>query len=231
MDKIVALLPMKAQSIRVPNKNFKELCNKPLFQWILDSLSNIDEINNIVINTDAKDILANFDLINKEKIIIKERPLELCGDLVSMNKIIKNDLEDFSADIYLMTHTTNPFLSSFTIKKAIKAFNNFTNEEKYDSLFSVNKVQTRFYSDTGSPINHDPSKLIRTQDLEPWFEENSCLYLFSKNSFLNTSARIGKKPFMYEIPRLESIDIDTSEDWELAEAISSYMKSKPKKNL
>lgn len=231
MTKIVALLPMKAQSIRVPNKNFKELSNKPLFEWILESLINIDQISNIVINTDAIDILKGFDLINNEKIIIKERKLELCGDLVSMNKIIENDLDDFSADIYLMTHTTNPFLSSNTIRESIKVFNKLISEEKYDSLFSVNKVQTRFYSKDSSPINHDPDKLVRTQDLEPWYEENSCLYLFSKDSFMNTNARIGKNPFMYETPKLESIDIDNSEDWELAEALGSFMKSKLKKTF
>ena len=231
MNKIVALLPMKAQSIRVPNKNFKELINKPLFEWILGSLTKIDEISNIVINTDAINILSNFNLTKNKKIIIKERPLELCGDLVSMNQIIKNDLDDFLADVYLMTHTTNPFLSSFTMSEAIKVFNNFNKKEKYDSLFSVNKIQTRFYNSNGSPINHDPNLLIRTQDLEPWYEENSCLYLFSKDSFSKTNARIGKKPLMYEIPKLESIDIDTSEDWELAEALGLFMKGKLKRTF
>ena len=89
-------------------------------------------------------------------------------------------------------------------------------EQGYDSLFSVNRHQTRFYRADGTPINHDPDNLIPTQDLEPWFEENSCFYLFSKGSFAATRARIGEKPILYETPKLEAIDIDEQEDWDMA---------------
>jgi CMP-N-acetylneuraminic acid synthetase len=89
-----------------------------------------------------------------------------------------------------------------------------------DSLFSVTRHQTRFYRADGAPINHDPDNLVRTQDLEPWFEENSCLYLFSQASFAATGARIGRHPILFEIPRGEAVDIDDAEDWALAEALA-----------
>ena len=93
----------------------------------------------------------------------------------------------------------------------------------YDSIFSVDKFQTRFYRADGNPVNHDPNNLIRTQDLDPFYAENSNLYIFSSESFASTKARIGKKPFLFETPRLESGDIDDQIDWLKAEAISQYL--------
>ena len=216
-NKIVALLPMKANSDRIKGKNFKSLAGKPLFFWILDTLLSIDIIDQIIINTDAKFFLQKHGLKECNRLVIYERASELCGDMVSMNKIISNDIEKFPSDIYLMTHTTNPLLSSETIKEAIGRFINGMND--YDSLFSVNKIQTRFYNEDVIPVNHDPNNLLRTQDLEPWFEENSCLYLFTEKSFVKTNARIGTKPMMYITPKLESIDIDEPEDWEIASGL------------
>ena len=119
-----------------------------------------------------------------------------------------------------MTHTTNPFLEKETIIEAIKSFCDAKEKNNSDSLFSVNKVQTRFYLKDGHPVNHDPNNLVPTQDLEPWFEENSNLYLFTKDSFIKTRARIGLNPMMIETKKVESIDIDTPEDWELASFVA-----------
>ena len=88
-------------------------------------------------------------------------------------------------------------------------------------------MQTRFYREDGSPVNHDPDNLIRTQDLEPWFEENSNLYIFSAESFAATGARIGKRPILFETPRLDSLEIDTQEDWDLAELVACSRRMVP----
>lgn len=218
--KIVALLPMKANSERVKGKNFRPLAGKPLFQWILDALLSVDDVSCVVINTDAKEILIENGLVESDRVIIRQRKPELCGDFVSMNIILADDIEAVEADAYLMTHTTNPLISSETIKRALKEYENGL--PTYDSLFSVNKIQTRFYRADMNPVNHNPDELVRTQDLEPWFEENSCLYMFSQESFSKTSARIGKAPQMFVTPPLESIDIDEPEDWAMAEAVAIY---------
>jgi len=219
-NRIVALLPMKANSVRVKGKNYKQLAGKPLFQWILDTLLSVYDIDKIVINTDARDTLKQHGLVESNKIIIRDRKPELCGDLISMNLILEDDMNNIDSNLYLMTHTTNPLLSSETISKAITSFEN--NKDEYDSLFMVNKIQTRFYKEDLTPVNHDPNNLIRTQDLEAWYEENSCMYLFSKNSFSKTGARIGEKPQIFLTPPLESIDIDETEDWIMAEALALY---------
>ena len=208
--RIVALLPMKANSQRVKGKNFRNFCGKPLFQWILDSLLAVDAIDEIIINTDAREILAENGLVDSQRITIRDRKADICGDDVSMNLIIQDDIENVQADIYLMTHTTNPLLSPETIKRAIAEFETAQSEGKADSLFTVTKVQTRFYREDGSAVNHDPENLIPTQNLEPWFEENSNLYIFTRGSFAKTQARIGAKPTMMVTPPFESSDIDLS---------------------
>jgi CMP-N-acetylneuraminic acid synthetase len=217
MARTVALLPMKAHSERVKGKNFRLLSGKPLFQWILDALLAVEEIDAVVINTDARDVLLANGLKESSRVLIRHRLPELCGDLVSMNRILEDDIRNTPADTYLMTHTTNPLISPGTIKRALEEYEN--REGGIDSLFSANKVQTRFYRKDASAVNHDPDNLIRTQDLEAWYEENSCLYIFSQKSFLATGARIGKKPMIFVTPALESIDIDEPDDWELAAAL------------
>jgi len=101
---------------------------------------------------------------------------------------------------------------------AIKKY--FDNLDTFDSLFSVNRLQTRLYYQDGRPVNHDPGKLIRTQDLNPLFEENSNFYIFSRKSFFEAGGRrIGLRPQMFEIDKLEAIDIDDERDFELAEIL------------
>ncbi len=216
------LLPMKAHSERVPGKNFRELAGKPLFRWILDTLLSIKDIDQIVINTDARSILYNHGLGESEKIKIRDRKSELCGDFVSMNAILADDISKVPAEIYVMTHTTNPLLTAQTIRQALSVYKSALQSGNADSLFSVTKFQTRFYRQNGLAVNHDPNTLIRTQDLEPWFEENSNLYIFSSASFRSARARISKHPVLFETPKLESVDIDDQVDWEIAEAIITH---------
>ncbi len=210
---------MKAHSARVKGKNFRNFAGRPLFRWILDTLLAVDEIERIVINTDAREILAANGLEESERITIRDRKPEICGDHVSMNLVLEDDIKSISSEAYLMTHTTNPLLGESTIRESLTAYQ-VCLATGHDSLFSVNRYQTRFYRENGSPVNHDPDNLVQTQDLEPWYEENSNLYIFSRSSFASTTARIGKKPKMFETPHLESADIDDATGWHLAEIIA-----------
>lgn len=218
--KIVALLPIKANSERVKGKNFRMLSGKPLFKWILDTLLSIKEIDQIVINTDARYLFDECGLEEDERLLLRDRKKEIQGDSVSMNLVLEDDINSINADVYLMTHATNPLLGAKTIRNAL---NRFFASNKNDSLFSVSRVQTRFYRDDMSPVNHDPDHLIPTQNLEPWYEENSCLYIFTAESFRKTKARIGEEPLMFVTPRLESVDIDEEDDWIVAEALTGML--------
>ena len=217
--RIVALLPMKANSQRVKNKNFRAMAGKPLFRHVLDTLLSIEMIDKIVINTDAIRVLENMGLPSNARVTLRERSHHLCGDTVSMNRVLADDVEAEPADIYIMTHTTNPLISAETICAATRKYLTATEANIADSLFTVNKIQTRFYTADGQAINHDPDNLVQTQDLTPWYEENSNLYIFSASSFSKTNARIGKRPLLYEMNKQEAVDIDEMADWEIAEAL------------
>tara|TARA_Y100000589_G_C27071003_1_gene595403 strand:+ start:332 stop:1015 length:684 start_codon:yes stop_codon:yes gene_type:complete len=214
MHNTVAILPFKRNSERVKGKNFKLFAGKELYKWTLDTLLDIKVINKIIINTDATDLIDNKYKTNS-RVIIRERSADLRGDFTSMNLIIGDDIEAVKSNTYIMTHTTNPLITTESVIKALSIYNNKLG--KIDSLFSVNKFQTRFYRINGEPVNHNPAQLIRTQDLEVWYEENSNLYIFSKESFIKNQSRIGDKPYLYETPVIESTDIDTSENWVQAE--------------
>ena len=219
---IVALVPMKANSQRVPGKNFRDFAGKPLYTWILDTLLSVDEIDKIIINTDAEFELATSGLKPSSRVILHPRPANLIGDDVSMNLILAHDIKNFPADTYIMTHTTNPFLSVRSIKEALTKYQKGI-KDQFDSLFTVDKVQMRFYRQDLSPVNHDPQKLIQTQDLESWYAENSNLYIFSGPSFASTGARIGSNPQMMVTPKVESVDIDTQDDWDMAEGLAKVL--------
>ncbi|HUF80144.1 MAG TPA: acylneuraminate cytidylyltransferase family protein [Burkholderiales bacterium] len=226
-QRVVALLPMKANSERVRGKNFRIFNGRPLFQWVLSALLETSEIDLVVINTDARRILADNGLTDGDRVAIRDRKPEICGDLVSMNLVLADDVANVPADTYLMTHTTNPLLTAGTIRAALARYLDGRARGIADSLFTANRFQTRFYRADGSAVNHDPGKLLRTQDLEPWFEENSNLYVFSRDSFTATGARIGRRPLMFEMRKTEAVDIDDQESWDMAEALARRLPQPP----
>ena len=218
MKKLKALLPMKATSERVPNKNMKNFSGAPLYHAIMKTLLSSKYVEKVVINTDSDVIAKDANEHFGEKIIIINRPVEIQGGDVSMNVIIDYDLNQLDGEHFLQTHSTNPLLSTETLDKAIKSY--FDGLEKHDSVFGVTKVQTRFYDKDAKPVNHNPEELLRTQDLDPLYEENSNFYIFSKNSFKNSGKkRIGLTPAIFEVNKLEAVDIDEPEDFILAELL------------
>lgn len=213
---VAALVPMKGHSERVPRKNLRLLHDRPLYHWIIRALQTAKNVTTIVVETDsdeiAEDVATNFGVRTLR------RPLELVGDEVPMNDLIAYHIEAVESDLYLQTHATNPLLSSATIDAALNQF--MMVRETNDSLFSVTGVQTRFYREDGSPVNHNPDQLLPTQQLPVLYEENSNLYIFTRESFKNNhNRRIGMRPYMFEIDKLEAVDIDNKNDFLLAEAL------------
>jgi len=220
---ITLLLPMKGNSERVPNKNLKLFNGKPLFHAVIDELIKSKYINKVIINTDSDLIAESAVNAYKDFVHIHKRPKNIQGDFVSMNKIIEYDLNNSDSDIYIQTHSTSPLLTIKSLDSAIEKMRSKTTD--FDSIFSVTKIQTRFYDKNGNPFNHDPKELLRTQDLEPLFEENSGFYIFTKDSFKNAdNKRIGLRPLMFEIDKIEAIDIDEPSDFIIAETLHKLLK-------
>ena len=117
---VIAIVPIKQHSERVPRKNFRDFNGKPLYYWILETLQDTPEVDEIIINTDAEQVIEAAT--DKFDVMISERPDELQGDFVSMNKIIRYEIERNDADIFIQTHCTNPLLQSPTISEALNEF-------------------------------------------------------------------------------------------------------------
>lgn len=213
MAKLIALVPMRHHSQRVPGKNYRELAGKPLYQHIIETLLAVPAVNEIIVDTDSDPVMDGLRE-NFPQIKIIDRPEHLRADDMPMNEILIHDTELYPADFYLQTHSTNPLLRAETISDAIQAFTN--NYPKLDSLFSVTRWQSRFYDRDGNAVNHNPRELIQTQDLQPMYEENSCIYIFTRENLLAKRHRISDNPLMFEIPRLEAVDIDEESDFRIA---------------
>jgi len=214
MPSIVALVPMRHHSQRVPGKNYRPLAGKPLFHHILETLLAVPEISQVVVDTDSKPVMDGLQE-NFPQVILIDRPENLRADDVPMNDILLHDTAQVPADFYLQTHSTNPLLRSETISRAIRKFLKAYPEK--DSLFSVTRWQTRLYDQDGVAINHDPAVLIQTQDLPPVYEENSCLYLFTRQNLLERHHRIGANPILFEIDPAEAWDIDDELDFAITD--------------
>jgi len=214
--KIAALVPMRHESDRVPGKNYRPFNGRPLYHYIVTTLLEVPLISEIMIDTDSSTIMEDARR-NFPAVRVIERPPHLRGGDVPMNNVLLHDVTQMDADWYVQSHSTNPLLRPETVTRAIETF--LSRRPKYDSLFSVTRVQTRFWDANGKAVNHNPDILLRTQDLPPLFEENSNLYIFNRSTIEARRNRIGSAPLLFEIDRLEAIDIDEEIDFTVAELL------------
>ena len=210
MTKIVALVPMRHHSQRVPGKNYRVIAGKPLFQHVIETLLAVPEITEVVVDTDSDSVMDGLRE-HFPQVQIINRPEHLRADDVPMNRILIHDTDQVPADFYLQTHSTNPLLKPETVSRAINLF--LAGYPNHDSLFSVTRLQTRLWDQLTRPINHNPAILLQTQDLPPVYEENSCLYLFTRQNLLTRRNRLGERPLMFEINADEAWDIDEELDF------------------
>ena len=221
MTNIVALVPMRHHSQRVPGKNYRPLAGKPLFHHIIISLLTCPEITQVVVDTDSPAITNGLQE-HFPQVTILERPERLRAVDIATNEVLIYDISQVQADFYLQTHSTNPLLRSETISKAVQTL--MSNYPVYDSLFSVTRIQTRLWDQSGRAINHDPAILLQTQDLPPVYEENSCLYIFKRQTLLARRNRLGERPMMFEIDPPEAWDIDEELDFQIVELLMTQGK-------
>lgn len=215
--KLVALMPMRHSSERVKGKNYRPFGDgRPLFQHMLDVLLAADGIDKVVIDTDSPVV---FEICQKDypQVVLIDRPAHLRDGTTPMNNVLLHDISQVDSEFYLQTHSTNPLVTAETLKRAVDTF--FTNYPIYDSLFSVTRVQTRLWDSLARAINHNPAILLRTQDLPPLYDENSCVYIFEKKNFVERQNRIGQRPFLFEMSPFEAQDIDEEINFQVAEAI------------
>lgn len=220
--RVVAIVPMRHDSERVRGKNYRPLGGRPLFHHIVETLRASPAVSSVAIDTDS-DVVRDSARAAFQDVEVLERPPHLRDGMIPMNEVLLYDVGRIEADVYLQTHSTNPLLRTATVTAAIERL---LGDPDSDSLFGVTRLQTRLWNADGTPLNHDRSVLVRTQDLPPVYEENSCIYLFSRESLERHGNRIGERPILFEIPRDEAWDIDEEVDFRVAEALYA-LRSEP----
>lgn len=218
---IVAFMPMRHSSERVPGKNYRDFNGRPLFHHALSTLLAVPQIETVVIDTDSPTIVEQC-AEHFPDVRCVDRPEHLLGGETPMTEVLRHDASLFPSDWYLQTHSTNPLLRPETVERAIRELE--ANLDRYDSLFSVTRLQTRLYDAEGHAVNHDPAVLLRTQDLPPIYEENSNLYVFTAGQIAQ-GRRMGDRPMMFEIDPLEAVDIDEEHDFVIAELLQQRVEA------
>ena len=216
--KTVAVVPMKLNNRRLPQKNTKPFTNgMPLCHYILATLLEVEGIDEVYVycsNEDIKEFIP-------EGVKYLKRSESLDQDTTKMNEVLKCFADDVDADVYVMTHTTAPFIKKESIKKGLDA----VKSGDYDSSFAAKKIQDFLWKD-GVPFNYELDNIPRTQDIDPLYEETSGFYIYKESVRREKGRRIGDNPFVVEVGEIESVDIDEPEDFVIADAIFNYMKDK-----
>jgi len=207
---------MRGGSERVPRKNLVDLAGRPLYAWILDTVLSLDGVIPVV-DTDADEIEEAVSASHPDVRVVR-RPHHLGVGTTPMNDVLANTLaREPDGETILQVHATNPFVSADSLSHAIRSVELEVNT---DSSFSVTRLQARLWTENLEPVNHDPSILLRTQDLEPLLIENSSFYVFDRGTCLKSGTRIGNEPAAIEISPVESIDIDNEGDLRFARVVA-----------
>lgn len=214
MERVVSFIPIKLNNQRLPGKNLMELEGKPLCNYIFETINKVDLIQ-------EKYVYCSDDKIEEyipNGLTFLKRDEYLDGYMVKGLEIIDRFVRDVDADIYVLTHVTQPFTKASSIENALKK----VLSGEYDSAFSAVKLQDYMWKD-GKPLNYDMKNIVRTQDLDPIYMETGAFFIFRKEVFTELGQRIGNKPYIYEIDQFEAVDIDEAEDFEFAKAVARYL--------
>jgi len=204
-------VPIKEYSQRVPRKNFRIFYGEPLYKHALLKFSK----NQVYVDTDSEEVIKGIqDDARLGHVLTYKRSRELVGHHVSVCDLIKNFIKRFEVqEPIAQIHVTSPFLNNKLLEDAAEYMSN------HDSVISCNIHHTRFWRKElygYCPVNHNPVKIEQTQDLPPFYEENSAFYIFEPKVISSTGSRIGRNPYFYPIGVPHNIDIDTEEDWKIA---------------
>lgn len=205
--RVVAFVPIKLNSQRLPFKNKLPLGEHPMAYYICNSLLQVKNIDEVYVYCSNEEVMQYVP--NGVRFLQRDERLD--GDLVKGKEIYSSFINEVDSDIYILAHTTSPFLKSSSIENALDQMLN----GEHDSALSVQKIQT-FAWYNGNTINYDLDDIPRTQDIEPVLIETSGFFMFEKHIFTQYGRRIGFNPYLQEVDGVEAIDIDTREDYDFA---------------
>ena len=211
--KTVAFVPIRLNSKRVVGKNLKSLGGKPMMCYILETLSQVKDIDEVYVYCSQDEIQTYLP----KGVRFLKRPSFLDRDETLGQEIYEEFTESVDADVYILAHTTSPFIKPETIQNALHK----VTQEGYDSAFSAEKIQT-FAWFKGSPLNYELTNIPRTQTIEPVYIETSAFFIFKRDIWKIHKQRIGFNPYIAIVDKIEGIDIDWPEDFDFAERIIDF---------
>lgn len=213
--KTVAIVPMKLNNRRLSQKNTKCFTNgNPLCHYILSTLLTVSGVDEVYVYCSNPEIQKFIP----KRVKYLRRSASLDQDTTKMNEVLQSFAKDVTADVYVMTHTTAPFITKASIEKGLNAI--FSGV--YDSAFAAKKLQNFLWKD-GVPFNYELDNIPRTQDLNSLYEETSGFYIYRASVITELNRRIGNKPYIVEVGEIESTDIDEPEDFVIADAIFNHI--------
>ncbi len=216
--KVVSFIPIKLNNQRLPGKNTMLLNGRPMCDYLFETISFVDTIDEKYVYCSDEAIIPYIKPYEKQGLRFLKRDSYLDGFQVKGLEIIEKFVNEVDADIYVLTHVTQPFTKGDSIAKALEK----VVSGEYDSAFSAIVLQDYMWMN-GKPFNYDTKNIVRTQDLEPIYMETGAFFIFRKEVFTKLGQRIGEKPYIYEIDQFEAVDVDTAEDFEFAKAVSAYL--------
>ena len=216
--KVASFIPIKLNNQRLPGKNTMILDGRPLCDYIFDTITKVEGIDEKYVYCSDEAILPYVAPYESRGLRFLRRDPYLDGFQVKGLEIIDRFVKDVDADIYVLTHVTQPFTKSESIHGALEK----VKSGEYDSAFSAVVLQDYMWMD-GKPFNYDMKNIPRTQDLEPIYMETGAFFIFTREVFTKLGQRIGERPYIYEIDQFEAVDVDTAEDFEFAKAVAMYL--------
>lgn len=215
--KVVSFIPIKLNNQRLPGKNVLPLEGHPMCEYIFETISRVKGI-------DEKYVYCSDEKIQeyiKGRLTFLKRDSYLDGFQVKGLEIIEYFLRDVNADIYILTHVTQPFTKAASIEEALQK----VLSGEYDSAFSAAVIQDYCWYQ-GKPFNYDMKDIVTTQNLEPIYMETGAFYIFTREVFETYHQRIGKKPYIKVVDKIEAVDVDTADDFEFAKIAAHFLKKK-----
>lgn len=215
--KTACFIPIKAHSERVAGKNLRELNGRKLYQYICDNAKKAEVFDEIFIDTNSDEI-SEYARNNGFQVIARKPELAL--NTANGNDLLVYHFETYPQyDFYFQLFATAPYLQVNSIRDC---FNRLTSSADYDSCFTATENHS-FYWYAGTPVNYRPGILPRSQDMLPVIEETTGLYGISRESLSKYRCRIGRKPYIHIVSKFEAVDINTEEDFKIAEYIGKVI--------
>lgn len=216
--KVVSFIPIKLNNQRLPGKNTMMLEGRPMCDYLFETIAAVDTIDEKYVYCSDESIKAYIAPYEDKGLKFLKRDPYLDGFQVKGLEIIEHFIKDVDADIYVLTHVTQPFTKGSSIAEALEK----VLSGEYDSAFSAVVLQDYMWMN-GKPFNYDMKNIVRTQDLEPIYMETGAFFIFRKEVFTELGQRIGNRPYIYEIDQFEAVDVDVAEDFEFAKVVARYL--------